>query len=440
MYQFIFEGYTTDISSNMLSFRYSIKNGAESYHFTETLILPDREVVLISEDLLHSLLQTVHLALGLSYWKTYCPKEIAINGYSLTSDEAKFWNTLYTKGLGEFYYRNSIDFHGLVAFPIDSDKKSKPQPLVKQNRFLAGIGGGKDSILTTEILKEHNISFDGFVVETQKSYPLIDTILSSINTDAVRIKRIIDPQLFSINKKEGVYNGHVPISAVYACIGLLASALYGYDGMITSNERSADYGNVTYLGETINHQWSKSREFESMFQTYIHNTITPDLTYFSLLRPYTEYAIVERFSKFPQYFSEFSSCNRNFNIIEHDPTPKWCGMCPKCAFVFALLSGFIPKKELTGIFKTDMYSNPDLIPPFKELLGISGFKPFECVGTPDEVKLAMAYASEKGEYKGSPVMELFEREILPTIDKDALEKEVTRIDRSVLPEQFQKTV
>ncbi len=440
MGQFIFEGYTSDISSNMLSFQYCLRNSGETYHFTETLILPDRETVSITDDLLDKLLQTVHLVLGLSYWKTYCPKEITINGYSLASDEALFWKNVYTKGLGEFYYRNSIDFHGLVTFPIDSGKKSKTLRLSKRNRFLVGVGGGKDSILTAEILKNHDVSFDGFVVETQKSYPLIDTILASINTEAVRIKRIIDPQLFTLNKQDGVYNGHIPISAVYACIGLLASALYGYDGMITSNERSADYGNVKYLGETVNHQWSKSGEFEAMLQEYINNSITPDLMYFSLLRPYSEYSIVERFSKYPKYFSGFSSCNRNFNITKHDTAPKWCGTCPKCAFVYALLSGFITKKELTDIFNADLYSNPDLIPLFQELLGLSGYKPFECVGTPKEVKLAMAYASEKGEYKESPVMKMFEREVLPTLDQDALEKEVTHIDRSVLPEQFQKMV
>ncbi|QQS43718.1 hypothetical protein IPM65_06300 [Candidatus Roizmanbacteria bacterium] len=440
MSQFIFEGYTSDIHSSVMSFHYKIRHEGEELRFTENLILPNREVHSIPETLLHALLQTVHIVLGLSYWKTYCPKEIIIEGYSLTPAQADFWNTVYTKGLGEFYYRNEIDFRGLVKFPFDENQTQTPQTMKKSNRYLIGVGGGKDSILSAEILKKNQINADGFVVETQKSYPLIETVLSSMKLDAIRIKRIIDPQLFAINKKEGVTNGHIPVSAVYACIGILTAALYGYDGLITSNERSADYGNVEYLGETVNHQWSKSREFETLFQTYIGKFISSDLLYVSLLRPYSEYTIVELFSKYPEYFSSFSSCNRNFNIIEHENSPRWCGTCPKCAFVFALLSAHISKKELTDLFQTNMYAQADLIPLYKELLGVSGFKPFECVGTPDEVKLAMVKAASQGEYKGTPVMDLFEQQILPKLDITTLEKEVTNIDRSVIPEQFRTMI
>jgi len=440
MSQFIFESYTSDVASKLLSFSYVLRHRGEEFKFTETLILPDREVHSIDQKLLQKLLQAVHIVLGLSYWKMYCPEEIIINGYTLSEKEAAFWDNLYTNGLGEFYYRNSIDFRNLVQFPFDHEQRSQVLPLHKNDRYLVGVGGGKDSILTSEILKKHKVEAIGFVVETQKSYPLIDDLLKIIDLDAIRIKRIIDPQLFLLNKNSGVNNGHIPISAVYGCIGLLASGLYGYDGMITSNERSADYGNVEYLNVMINHQWSKSREFELLFQNYIKDFISPDLTFFSLLRPYTEYTIVEHFARYHQYFSEFSSCNSNFNITDHDISPKWCGTCPKCAFVFALLSAFVSKKDLVSIFQTNLYENEKLIPLYKELLGVSGFKPFECVGTPEEVKLAMLRASEMGEFKGTPVMDFFEGAVAPDLDAVLLQQEVTSVDRSVLPEQFKSMV
>lgn len=440
MTQFIFESYTSDVASKLLSFNYILRQGEREFSFTETLILSDIEVEEINRELLHKLLQTVHLVLGLSYWKLYTPQTISIKGYTLSIEEATFWNTLYTRGLGEFFYHNSLDFRKLVQFPFDSEKKSQSYNNKTHERYLVGVGGGKDSILTSELLKKHQVEISGFVVETQKSYPLIDTILEHMRIPSVRIKRIIDPQLFSINKQPDVYNGHIPISAVYGCIGLLASGLYGYDGMITSNERSANYGNVEYLNETINHQWSKSREFEVLFQQYIHASISPDLRYFSLLRPYSEYTISELFSQYRRYFPEFSSCNRNFNIISHDRQAKWCGTCPKCAFVFALLSAFIPKKDLRAIFNANLYENKALLPLYKELLGVSGFKPFECVGTPEEMRLAMLRASENGEYKGAAVMEFFEKEIQPDLDVEVLENEVTSVDLSILPEQFKQVI
>lgn len=440
MTQFIFDSYTSDVSSKLLSFSYILRREGEELKFTETLILPDKAVQSIDNELLHKLLQSVHLVLGLSYWKIYSPKDISINGYSLSKKEAQFWNTLYTKGLGEFYYRNSLDFHDLVSFPVWPQTDRSVHSIQRKNRYLVGIGGGKDSILTARILKQNRIDFAGFVVETQKTYDLVDVIIDKMKLDTIRIKRIIDPQLFSLNKRDDTYNGHIPISAVYACIGLLASALYGYDGMITSNERSADYGNVTYLGEMINHQWSKSREFEVLLQSYLHDVISPDLTYFSLLRPYSEYTIVKEFANDPEYFAEFSSCNRNFTITNHEKVKKWCGTCPKCAFVYSLLSACISKNQLITIFGSDLYEKDSLIPLFKELLGVKGFKPFECVGTPEEVIVALYQASQKGEYKGSPIMDMFEREVLPGVEIHALQKSVDQVDRSVLPNEFQHVV
>jgi hypothetical protein len=185
-----------------------------------------------------------------------------------------------------------------------------------------------------------------------------------------------------------------------------------------SNEKSANYGNVMYKGVEINHQWSKSLEFEKMFQEYIHDYISSSLEYFSLLRPWSELRIVQEFVKYPKYFHVFSSCNNNFKVYEKSETnqqKKWCGHCPKCAFVFSLLSAFLTKEQLQGIFGKNLYADEALIPLYKELLGIKDFKPFECVGTPEEVKVAMYMAHEKGEYKNDIVMKMFEKEIVPTI-------------------------
>ena len=44
-----------------------------------------------------------------------------------------------------------------------------------------------------------------------------------------------------------------------------------------------------------------------------------------------------------------------------------------------------------------MYDSPDHLPVFESLMGLQGHKPFECVGTADEVLAAM-YAASKAHY------------------------------------------
>ena len=79
-----------------------------------------------------------------------------------------------------------------------------------------------------------------------------------------------------------------------------------------SNEHSASTPNLVRGALEINHQYSKSFEFEAALQKYIHTYISPDLEYFSLLRPLTEVAIAKRFAQHEQYHAIFRSCNTAF--------------------------------------------------------------------------------------------------------------------------------
>ena len=65
----------------------------------------------------------------------------------------------------------------------------------------------------------------------------------------------------------------------------------------------------------INHQWSKSSEFEKLFKEYVVENISNDFSIYSLLRNWYEIKVVKEFSKYPQYFYSFSSCNRNFHLM-----------------------------------------------------------------------------------------------------------------------------
>lgn len=387
--QFSFVRYESDIPGGSVRFFYELTHNEEVFPFVETLTFDPPKVYRPVDRILESL----HLMLGVSYWKLFCPRTITIP-YELSTGQADFWNTLYTKGLGELFYKNSIDFRGLVRFPVGKSHPS-PQPLWLAEKSLVLLGAGKDSIVTAELLKSKNSTFSLFTVNP---IPIHERVAKRIDKPIIRIWRTLDPKLFELNKQPGSFNGHVPITAVTSFLGIFAAILYDFNMVIAANEASANYGNVTYLAAEINHQWSKSFEFENMLKSYVRTFITPSIAYLSLIRPMGEMQVVELFAKHKKYFDVFTSCNRNFRLQEHTAKSLWCGQCSKCAFVFLLLAAFLPKETVVGIFQKNLFADRSLITTYEELLGIKGFKPFECVGTPEESMAAFNKVVEKNEF------------------------------------------
>ena len=441
---FVFDDYEVG-ENGEVSFHYIIKSEGEDVDFTEKLTFPKADFSEIPEPLRHRLLMNLSLVLGISYWKVYCPKKIENKNNQLTEEQAKFWNTIYTKGLGEFYFKNkaslpfadakrSTDFRELIEFPFRHGVNADPVAFERKDRSLLLFGGGKDSIVAAELLKGKKKDFTSFVVN---DYSLQKEVIKVLGRDAIIVTREIDPKLLQLKNKKGTYNGHVPISAIYAFIGLLAAGLYDYQYIISSNEKSSNFGNTEYLGQSINHQWSKSLEFETLFAKYVTHYLTSNISYFSLLRPLYEIKIAQLFTKYPKYFSTFSSCNKNFTVKKSMNT-KWCRKCPKCAFVFATLGAFLPKEEVVKIFGKNLFADKSLETTYKELLGIKNTKPFECVGTPDEVKLAFYLAHKKKEFEKEVIMKMFEKEVLPTLKNvEELEKDILSVSKEhKIPKEF----
>ncbi|MDP2741490.1 MAG: hypothetical protein Q8O66_02285, partial [bacterium] len=389
---FEFVSYKFEPAQKRIFFNYKqeFKDGP-SLFFTETIILPKAfESKEISEGLLNKIFEGLHLILGVSYFKFYCAIKVKIN-YSLSKKESEFWNTVYKKGLGEFFYKNNLDPKISPKFPFKKNIKTTSYQLEKNNKCLVALSGGKDSIVAVELLKEQGFDITALFAETQKESALVNKIIDKTELKSVKIRRILDEKVF----KEHKYNGHIPVSAVYAFLGILASVLYKYSYCVVANEYSSNFGNIKYKGEFINHQWSKSSEFENLFQDYVKNFITPDVHYFSLLRPFYEIRIVELFSKYKKYFPYFSSCNKNFKVQNNLKNKLWCNECSKCVFVFTLLSAFLSKKELINIFKKNLYQEEKLLPLFKDILGFGKMKPFDCVGTFKEARAALSLVSKK---------------------------------------------
>lgn len=436
---FEFTNSAFEVEKRLATFQYKLTGDGKDLTFKETVQFPtNKDIVELPEPLLKHLLDTLHLVLGISYWKMYAPRTVSLPSIRLTKEQSKFWTTLYTYGMGEFFYKNKMDFHNYLEFPYDNNYIHDYFELNPSERVLIGIGGGKDSIVSAELIKKHYSDSAAFTIENEGQQHIVDDVIEAIGLPAFKVKRTLDSQLKTL---PDTLKGHIPVSAIYAFLGVVSSILYDFKYYIVSNEHSANYGNVEYLGETINHQWSKTLMFEKMVQQYVHTSISSEIEYFSLLRPFTELKIVQLFAQYPKYFPLFTSCNRNFRINpEQRLNSRWCGECAKCAFAFIMLAAFLPEKEIITIFGKNLFEDDTMVSLYRELLGIKDIKPFDCVGTPDEVSVAFMMAKTLGSFKETKVMTMFETEVLPKIQnglalKDKLFEPVPEhaIPKAMLP-------
>lgn len=408
MRKFIFKDYVANLAAGCFTFNYTMElTNGEELNFAERIVLPaEREVdANVSTELLDKVLQGVHLMLGISYYKLYCPEEVEIP-YELTPEQAQFWSTVYRKGLGEFCHQNGLPLDRVATFPSEDEASVEALRYPRRDWALVGIGGGKDSIVVAELLMEAGCPQSPMVIETQKPSPVVAEVMEQMASDPYVIHRYLDPQIFALSKEEGTYNGHVPISAVFAWLGLLAGLVYDYRYVVVGNEHSSNFGNIEYDGEEINHQWSKSLEFELMFQEYVRKFVTPDITCFSLLRSFYEIRIAKMFTRYPQYFQKFTSDNSVFRVNEERPDVLWTKDSAKSCFVFLMLAAFMKPVDIEQIFSANYLDDPELISIFKDLLGFGEMKPFDCVGTFKESQAAMWLAAENGYNDCAVVKEL----------------------------------
>lgn len=407
--------------------------------FTEVITFPGAKTD-FSDTEKHSLerlLHALHLAAGISYYKAYCPDQIVITNRQISQSEAAFFNKFYLMGLGEFSVENNLDLRQVINFPLTEQITHAPPPLTLPRANVVAIGGGKDSLVSLEILRKAGQNFRPIAINAGP--PILDVIASAGCSDPILISRKIDPALFLLNE-QGAYNGHVPITGILSFIMAFAAILYGYDTIIMSNEQSANEGNMVKNGLQINHQYSKSLEFEQDFNQLVTGHIIPGLRYFSLLRPLSESGIAALFAREPKYFSTFKSCNRNFHIAEGMRKYGWCCDCPKCRFVYLALAPFIGKPGVIKIFGRDILNDTAQEDGFRELLGLKGHKPFECVGEINECRLLLKSLALTAEWQDS----LLVTKLAPEIDEmglslpDLSTQSLKKYSGHMLPTEFER--
>jgi len=402
--KFIYEKYSYKISGNNLEIFFDFEIPPD-LKFKPKIIIENGNPKLIKrvgDRALNNLVFHLGLMEIPSYWKATCSPEIIIKAGSLNKRQINWWKDLIINGMGQFFYENKIDWTRPNFLKISGgqalSKLNKFDGKLK-NRYLVPFAGGRDSIVTLESLKKSaNWRKEIALFMVNPTERILKTVKVSGIKKQIIVKRIIDKKLLELNKK-GYLNGHTPFTALLSFLSVLCAILFDYKNIVFSNEKSADEGNLKYLGKIINHQWAKSSQFERMFKKYCKKYLVKNVNYFSYLRKYGELEISKMIIKYPKYFSVFSSCNASMRIGAKQI--RWCGNCPKCLFVYATLYPFLNKKDLLKIFGKDIFDpstssgQEKLLPIMKSLMGQEKPKPFECVGTKKEGQLAFKLCLEK---------------------------------------------
>ncbi|SCL36831.1 hypothetical protein GA0070624_5663 [Micromonospora rhizosphaerae] len=397
---FTFPSYSIDFATGEALFDYTLTGPDGEQRFTEVISLPvppeppsDETVATVNR-----VLELLHVVAGVSYYKTAAPRRLVLPA-PLGTAAAELVTAVYTKGLAEYAYRNQLP-HVLELRP-EVPTGSAPPAQVYDNsdrRPLSAVGGGKDSIVTLEALRRAGLDPVPFSVNPNR---VIVAVNQASDLVPLAARRRIDPVLFDLNAA-GALNGHIPVTAINSLIAVATAVLHGLGPVVMSNERSASDPNLIWNGHEINHQWSKGVEAEGLLRAALAEHAGLTEPYFSLLRSLSELHIARLFAGIDRYDHVVTSCNAAFKL--RDASERWCRDCPKCRFVFLALAPFMPRERLVHIFGGDLLADPDQIPGYRELLGVDGHKPFECVGEVEESVVALSLLAEQDQWRDAPVV------------------------------------
>ncbi|MGH3743617.1 MAG: hypothetical protein ACRDTP_02025 [Mycobacteriales bacterium] len=362
--------------------------------FTERVALPEGPGH--GSPALAQVARLLFLLAGVSYYKTAAPDVVDLGDVPVTEADRALLRAFYTSGLGEFAYVNGLDLSRLTfvggtpplpAAPYEGDA----------DRPLVPFGGGIDSVVVAEAVRARHPRTALFVLG---AYEAIDGPLAVTGLPVVRAGRTLDPQVLAGDAT--FLNGHVPVTGILSLVALAAAVVDGRGAVVMSNEHSASEATVA----GVNHQWSKSKEFEALLRASLAQAV-PGLGYFSLLRARSELWVAQRFARLPAYHPVFRSCNRAFRLDPARRLGQWCGECDKCCFIDLILAPYLAATELEAIFHgREPLGRPDLLPQFRSLLGDDEIpKPFECVGDEGECRTAVVLAAARPDRRDAPVLQ-----------------------------------
>jgi UDP-N-acetyl-alpha-D-muramoyl-L-alanyl-L-glutamate epimerase len=410
---FRYEGFGLDPGAGLLTCRYSLGR----WDFTERVgFAPDGRW---DSPGVREAARLIFLLAGVSYYKTAAPARVDLGGTGVSDTERAFLRRFYTEGLGEFAYRNGLDLSGLEFTGGTGPQQAATAGLDLPRGPLIPFGGGIDSIVTVEWMRSAGDAALFVMSRPGDRFDAIEQPAAVTHLPVVRAGREIDPQLLK-SAELGFLNGHVPITGILSAIAVMAAILDGRGTVVMSNEWSASVATIEVAGRAINHQYSKSADFESGFRRVLAEAFGGQVSYFSALRPFTELWVARRFAGLTQYHGTFRSCNKAFAIDPARRLGHWCGQCDKCCFIDLILAPFMAAGDLAKVFGgAEPLADPALAGKFRSLLGTAPVsKPFECVGDVGESRAAAALAAARPDRAGTPLLQALAAELPPLTPSD----------------------
>jgi len=430
---FYFARAAYDPATGVAALAYRFDDGPE---LVERIVFPrapwptDR----LRQDAFLRALDLLHGIAGVSYYKAGLSPSLQLPEPALPG-MIRFLTGLYVHGLSELGYRNSVDVAARVHFSGAQDgsgHSNDPDPLVLPERALVAMGGGKDSLVALDMLRQAGVEILPVCVGDSA---LIRETVNVTGLPLLQIQRELAPELHEMNRA-GAWNGHVPVTAINSAILVCAALLYGYDAVVFANERSADEATVRMEGgREVNHQYSKSTAFEASFRAIIRQHLGSGIRYYSILRPFSELGIMQRFSYLEAFHPVFSSCNRNFHLDGPRVSGRWCRDCPKCRFAALGLALFLPPDDVAAIQGGDLLNDPAQEDGFRALCGLGSDKPFECVGEIGESRAALLALAREPAWRDRAVVRALRQE-LDTVETPAMADLLRPSARHFIPEQL----
>ncbi len=373
--RFIVNGWSIDGTSVSLSY------GCDDLTLREILTFP---MPVTPTPVVGRLLDLLSVVAGVSYAKAFAPTTVAFPSLDVSPSGLDLIEHTYDHGMREFAVANGM--HPLDPFLFKDTFRAKAHPAPPYDgpqRPLIPFGAGRDSCVVASALR--HLSPTLFTVGDN---PHARKIASTCGLDHLSVTREIDPALIRMNES-GAPNGHVPVTAINSLVSLIVAELTGHTSVVMANEKSASRPTRIVDGFEVNHQYSKSHEYELLMAAAVRDTGSA-VSYLSVLRHVPDSDISRAFARNCEpLHHQFMSCNRAMVRDSSKRSNGWCNDCPKCRGVFLSLSPYLSPERMVSIFGVDLLAEESHVEGFRALLSDDD-KPFECVADVNEARQSLS--------------------------------------------------
>ena len=341
--------------------------------------------------------------------------DITLIAEHLNQPVLELFTEIYQGVFAQHLYENNVtDYDGPeLIFGGVSLVNSQPTSIVNSNStILAGCGGGKDSIVAMKLLEEADLPFASMQYshsvygKADLQHNLISGVLEHVTPTKKHKISIYDDFIdypfleLYFPDNSGITVPETPVS-IFESLPIILNEGYSY--LSLAHEKSANTGNLFWekLGKEVNHQWGKGYAAEQYLNKFIQENLLSNFTYFSILQPIYDLRIFKNLSKYPEVLPKIHSCNIQ---------KPWCKKCSKCAYVWLGLITVFEPSLVDAVFGFNLFDDDDLLPIFREMIGLEEHTPFECIGEIDESRLAMKKCLAKG--LSGKALDMFKNEVL----------------------------